>query len=348
MTRNAVLLTSLAAAILATAAYVNVPESAAAVQSTQDAYLRADYTNVAPRVSGVVTEVLAQENRRVEKGDVLAELDKRDQAIAVQAAQAALDAARANLGMLESQRSIQTSKIEQAEAAIEADQATLKLARTEERRTRELFQRKSVAQRALDEAVSDLANAEARLHSDRASLRAARLQLEVYDAQIKAARAAVAQAEAALADAKLTLSYLTIVAPISGTVAQMNLRVGAYVAAGATLASVVPLEDIYVEARFREAQLARVRPGQPVTITVDGIPGREFAGTVDSIGPASGASFSPVAAQNATGNFTKIAQRLPVRIRLEPGQPGMEAMRVGMSVVPEISVGGRRDEGARR
>lgn len=338
MNRKPLLLAALAAAILATGAMVNRPESDRAVQVTTDAYLLADYTNVAARVRGTVTEVLVKENQLVEQGEVLAKLDKRDQVIAVQSAKAALDAARANLRMLESQRRIQSSLIEQSDAAIEADNATLTLARTEEQRMRQLLAKDSVAERALDEAVSNLANAQAQLRSDRASREAARQQVEVYDAQIDAAKAAVAQAEAVLEDAKLVLSFLTITAPISGTVAQMSLRVGAYAAAGSTLTAIVPLEDIYIEARYREAQLARVAPGQSVEITVDGLPGRLFTGKVESIGPASGAAFSTVAAQNATGNFTKVAQRLPVRIALDPDQPGMEGMRVGMSVVPEITV----------
>lgn len=339
MYRKPLVLLVLAAAIFATGAYVNQPEAARAVQSTKDAYLRADFTNVSPRVSGTVEEVLVRENQRVEKGDVLARLDPRDQEIAVRSAAAALEAARANLNMLTSQRRIQASVIEQSDAAIEADQATLTLAQTEEQRMRQLLRRNSVAQRSLDEATSTLANAEAKLHSSMAARDAARRQLEVYSAQIGAAEAAVTQAEAALENAQLTLSYLTIVAPISGTVAQLGLRVGAFAAAGSTGMAIVPLDDIYVEARFRESQLARVAPGQPVRITIDGLPGQVFTGEVDSIGPASGASFSAVAAQNATGNFTKVAQRLPVRIALDAGQPGTEAMRVGMSVVPEITIG---------
>ncbi|WP_424985730.1 HlyD family secretion protein [Microbulbifer sp. S227A] len=338
MNRKILLLGALGAAIVAAGVLINRPESARAVQSTTDAYLQADFTNVAPRVSGTVTEVLVRENQQVRAGDVLAELDKRDQLIAVQTAQAALDAARANLRVLESQQRIQASIIEQSDAAIEAGEATLNLAVTEEQRTRQLFEKNSVPQRTLDEAVTDLANARAALHSDRASHEAARQQLAVFDAQIEAARASVAQASAQLDQSRLVLSYLTITAPIPGRISQMNLRVGAYAAAGATLTAIVPLQDIYIEARFREGQLARVAPGQPVEVTVDGLPGMRFTGRVDSVGAASGATFSPVAAQNATGNFTKVAQRLPVRIALDPGQPGMDAMRVGMSVVPEITV----------
>lgn len=338
MNRKLIILAALSGAILATAAMVNLPLSARSVQSTQDAYLQADFTNVSPRVSGTVMKVLVRENQHVEKGDVLAELDERDQALAVQTAQAALYAAQANLLVSQSQQSIQASIIAQSEAALEADEATLTLAQTQEQRARQLLAKDASPQRTLDEAVSSLATATAKLHSDRAARAAAQQQLKVYAAQIDAARAAVAQAEAQLNEAKLNLSYLTITAPISGTIAQMNLRVGAYAAAGSTLTAIVPLHDIYIEARYREGQLARVAPGQPVAITVDGLPDRLFTGTVESIGPASGATFSTVAAQNATGNFTKVAQRLPVRIVLDPDQPGMEGMRVGMSVVPKITV----------
>ncbi|WP_372801275.1 HlyD family secretion protein [Paracoccus seriniphilus] len=338
MRKKLMILLALAAAIAGSAFYLNRPEAMRPVQSTNNAYLRADYTNVAPRLSATVAEVLVRENQFVEKGQIMARMDDRDQRIAVQTAEAALQAARANLDMLESQAGIQASVIEQAEAALDADRAALTLAQTQERRARELLARKSGPQSMLDEAISTLASAEAKLHSDTASRDAARRQLDVYDARKEAARAAVAQAEATLADARLRLSYMTIKAPISGTIGQLNLRKGAFVPAGTTLAAIVPLQDIYIEAMFRETQLARVRPGQPVTITVDAIPDRQFRGRVDSIGPASGASFTALPAQNATGNFTKITQRLPVRIALEPDQPEADAMRVGMSVISEIHV----------
>ncbi|MDB6179098.1 HlyD family secretion protein [Paracoccus sp. Z330] len=327
-------------AVMATAAFVNRPEAMRSVQSTKDAYLQADYTNVAPRISATVVEVLVKENQYVDKGAVLARLDDRDQKIAVQTAQAALDAARANLRMLRAETDMQDLVIEQANATLEADHAALTLAQTQEKRLRKLVARKSSPQSLLDEALSNLTSAEAALRSDTAKHDAARRQIEVYAAQQDAAKAAVSQAEVALANAQLELSYTMIVAPISGTVGQMNLRVGGYAPAGNTLASIVPLQNIYVEARFRETQLARVRPGQPVRFSVDGIPGHEFTGTVDSIGPASGASYSALSAQNATGNFTKVAQRLPVRISVDPDQANADIMRVGMSVVPRIDVSG--------
>ncbi|WP_456237853.1 efflux RND transporter periplasmic adaptor subunit [Mangrovicoccus ximenensis] len=158
----------------------------------------------------------------------------------------------------------------------------------------------------------------------------------MYSAQRHAAGAAVQQAEAALGTAELALEHASIMAPVSGTVGRQSLRVGDYVTVGSTAMAIVPLGQIYVTANFRETQLARVAPGQPVTLTVDAIPRRIFTGHVDSLGAASNVSYSAIAPANATGNFTKVVQRLPVRIAIDPGQPGMDRMRVGMSAVPEI------------
>lgn len=145
---------------------------------------------------------------------------------------------------------------------------------------------------------------------------AAKRQLDILGSQLEGARASLEQARASLADVSLRLSYSRIVAPISGTIGQKGVRTGAYVTVGTTLLSIVPLDKLYVPANFRETQLARIRAGQTVEITVDALPGRHFKGAVDSLGPASGVSYSAVAPQNATGNFTKVAQRLPVRIRI--------------------------------
>lgn len=157
-------------------------------------------------------------------------------------------------------------------------------------------------------------------------------------AELEKARSALLAAQAEKAAVDLKLSYASIVAPVSGVVAQRKARVGGYARMGEPLLTLVPVDAVYVEANFRETQLARVRVGQPVDITVDALPDVRFKGRVQSLGPASGVSFSPVPPHNATGNFTKIVQRLPVRIQLEPGQEGARQLRVGMSARPRVDV----------
>ncbi|MET3354344.1 UNVERIFIED_ORG: membrane fusion protein (multidrug efflux system) [Xanthobacter viscosus] len=318
--------------------YFNRPEFTALRQSTDDAYVLADFTNVASRVAGVVEAVLVEENQVVNKGDPLAILDDRDLRIAVQNAQAAIAVNEASIKTLHAQIERQDALIIEAQAAIASDDAVLSLARANEARMRELVGSGAVTKRGFDEAVSTLGTATATRDSHVAALNAARRQLDILNSQLDGARAAHDQAQASLADANLRLSYTRIAAPISGTVGQKAVRTGAYVTVGTTLLSIVPLDKLYVRANFRETQLARVRPGQSVRIVVDALPGQVFAGIVDSLGPASGVSYSAIAPQNATGNFTKVVQRLPIRIRIEPDQAGVDALRVGMSAVPEILI----------
>ena len=331
-----IILAALGAGLLGAAWMLNRPPSDARYQHTDDAYLLADYTNVAPQIGGLVAEVRVTENQPVAKGDLLAVLDDRDLSIGVETAEAATAAARAAQTTLQAQQAVQTAEIARAKAAIKAADAALDLARTAERRARLLVKQSSTAQKTLDEAVSALLAAEANSAANRSALDAAEAQAKVIAARIAGADAALAQAQAGLANARLQLSHARILAPESGIVAGAALRVGAYAAIGQTLLTIVPLDQLYIEANFRETQLAHLAAGQPVTVRVDALPGQSFAGRVASLGPASGAVFSTVAAQNATGNFTKITQRLPVRITLDPDQPGLEALRVGMSATPEI------------
>jgi membrane fusion protein (multidrug efflux system) len=318
--------------------YFNRPESTASHQSTDDASVQADFTNVASRIAGVVERILVEENQTVRQGDTLAILDDRDLNIAVKNAQAAIAVNEANIRTLEAQIQRQGAVIAEAQAAIEADDAALVLARRTEDRYRQLIATNSTTVQSFDEAVSRLSAATASRSGHVAADEAAKRQLDILNSQLEAARATLEQAQASLADANLKLSYTRIVAPISGTIGQKPGRTGGYVTVGTTLLSIVPLDKLYVRANFRETQLACVRPGQHVRITVDALPGQTFTGTVESLGPASGVSYSAIAPQNATGNFTKVVQRLPIRIRIEPDQANIGALRVGMSVVPEIMI----------
>jgi len=319
--------------------YLNRPESGALVQSTDYAYVQADLTTVSPQVSGTIARVLVDDNQLVKEGQLLASIDDRDFVIAVSAAKAQVAGARASIASLEAQLHQQESAIRQAQAALAADDAGLKLARENHARYSNLASDGSGSVQALQQAEAQLSIQSASREKSQAGLQAARLRVDILKADSEKARAALDQAEAVQDNAELKLSYTRITAPVSGTVGQKSLRVGVYVTSGKPLLAIVPLDAVYVTANFRETQLARVQSGQAVDIKVDALPDAALRGTVESLGPASGASYAAVAPNNATGNFTKIVQRLPVRIRINPGQAAAAKLRVGMSVTPAIRTG---------
>lgn len=327
----------IAAAVIA-AIVINRPEASASSQSTDDAYIRADITSVAPQVAGLVTHVLVEENETVKAGQLLARIDDRDYELAVRSAKATLASAQASADALKAQATVQQSVIHQASATLDADQANLKLARADFNRYSSLAADGSGTIQARQQAQARLRVQEAQHEKNRAIHQAETERLIILQADLQRAAAAVEQAKAAVAQAELNLSYTHIVAPISGVIGHKNVRVGNFAKIGEALVTVVPLADIYVEANFRETQLAKMRAGQPVTLTVDALPGQTFSGKVQSVGPASGVSYSAIAPHNATGNFTKIVQRLPVRIALDPDQENTSLLRVGMSVQPKVDV----------
>jgi membrane fusion protein (multidrug efflux system) len=320
------------------AIYVNQPESSAATQSTDDAYVRADFTTVASQVSGTVNEVLIRDNQPVTAGDLLARIDDRDFVVAVDAAAAQVESAQASIASLQAHLVRQETAIRQAKAALAADDAAVKLAAENRLRYRNLSADGSGTVQALQQAEAQLTIQLANREKDQAGLLAARQQIDILQADLQKARAAMAQAQAAQAAAQLKLSYTRITAPVSGTIGQKAVRVGAFVNPGQPLLAIVPLDGVYISANFRETQLARMQPGQIVRINVDALPGETLMGMVESLAPASGVSYSAVPPHNATGNFTKIVQRLPVRIRIEPGQLAATRLKVGMSVVPKVHI----------
>jgi len=316
--------------------YFNRPESAASIQSTDDAYVQADFTVVAPRVSGTVETVSVEDNQWVKKGDLLATLDDRDFVAAVNAAKAQVASAQAGISSLQAHLIQQHTAIRQAQAALAADEAALKLASVNHARYRNLATDGSGTVQAQQQAEAQLSIQSASRDKSQAVLEAARQQVDVLKADLEKATAALAHAQAAQAIAELKLSYTRITAPLDGTIGQKSVRVGAFVRTGSPLLAIVPLDAVYITANFRETQLAQVETSQAVSIDVDALPGQALEGTVQSLGPASGASYSAIAPHNATGNFTKIVQRIPVRIRLNPDQPAAARLRVGMSVTPHI------------
>jgi membrane fusion protein (multidrug efflux system) len=305
---------------------------------TADAYVMVHYATIAPRISGQVATVPVDDNYVVKTGQVLATLDPRDNETAVAAAEAAVARDRSLSDEISANVSRQPSIIEEQQAAVAAARAKLAFAQADARRYGNLATTGAGTMREHQEADSTLQQGQASLDSAEASLEAARRQLDVLKAQRSASEAAVKADEAQLEQARLNLSYTQIRAPIDGMVGERSVQAGNYVSPGTTLMTVVPLDQVYIEANYREVQLLHVRGGQPVTIHLDAYD-IDLKGTVDSVPPASGAAFAPIAPNNATGNFTKIVQRLPVKIVVTPGQPLAKLLRVGLSVETTIHTG---------
>jgi membrane fusion protein (multidrug efflux system) len=303
--------------------------------STDDAYVRADNTTIAPKVSGYLREVLAGDNEHVKAGQVLARIDERDFKVALDQARADVAAAKATVSSKQAQLEVQQSVIAAAKATIEVDVANKTFAGQENKRYTDLAATGYGSQQNAQAAQSRNAGAEAAILRDEANLVSALKQVDLLKAEIAQAEAASARAAALQAQAELNLGYTTIIAPIDGVVGNRTLRVGQYVQAGTQLMSLVPASGAYVIANYKETQLTHVRDGQPVDLSVDMFPGQVVHGHVDSLAPASGQEFALLPPDNATGNFTKIVQRIPVKIVLEGG--AQIDLRPGMSVVPHIS-----------
>jgi membrane fusion protein (multidrug efflux system) len=305
--------------------------------STDDAYLQADSVAISPEVPGYVATVSVQDNQQVAPGQVLARIDDRDYRTALASAQANADAAAAGVDELVQQMAQQTYAIAEAQATVASDQASVSFARQDYGRYAILAQSGAgtvqQAQRSGTSAQNDSAN----LQRDMAAAGVARTQMAVLNAQLVKARAEAALAQAALRQAQLNLGYTVITAPIAGVVGERSLRVGQYVQAATPLMAVVPLQAVYITANYKETQLTDVRPGQAVAISVDGFPGAVVHGVVNSIAPASGEEFALLPPDNATGNFTKIVQRVPVKITIDPHDPLLGELRPGMSVEPAIN-----------
>lgn len=305
---------------------------------TADAYVMVHYATISPRISGQVATVLVDDNYVVKTGQVLATLDPRDNETAVAAAEAAVTRDRSQFDEIGATVARQPSIVAEQQAAVASARAKLAFAQADARRYGNLATTGAGTMREHQEADSALQQGQASLDSAEASLDAARRQLDVLKAQRSAADAALKADEARLEQARLNLSYTQIRAPIDGMVGERSVQAGNYVAAGTALMTVVPLDQVYIEANYLEVDLLHVRSGQPVTIHLDAYD-IDLKGTVDSVPPASGAAFAPIAPNNATGNFTKIVQRLPVKIVVTPGQPLAKLLRVGLSVETNIHTG---------
>ncbi len=309
--------------------------------STDDAYVEADNTLIAPRVSGYISQVLVTDNQPVKAGQVLARIDDSDFQTALRQAIADRDTAQAEIRSIDAQLNLQTSIIEQANQQVASADAALQFAQQDQSRYNLLSRTGAVTTQSIQQTASLMLQRTAGLQQARAAFAAAKQQVEVLQAARVKAQAHLEHYRAAEQQARLNLGYTNITAPVDGTVGARSLRVGQYVQAGTLLMAVVPLDAVYLVANFKETQLTRVRPGQPVEVYVDTFPNAHISGHVDSVAPATGLQFALLPPDNATGNFTKIVQRLPVKIVLDRGDDGhgtpADVLRPGMSVEPTIN-----------
>ncbi|MBY5378739.1 HlyD family secretion protein (plasmid) [Rhizobium leguminosarum] len=304
--------------------------------STDDAYVKADNSTIAPKVSGYLAEVLVMDNETVKAGQPLARIDDRDFRTALDQAKADVAAAKATVNAKQASLDIQQSTIAAARATVDVDRANETFAEQNNKRYSNLATNGYAPVQTAQQAASQIAAAQATIVRDTASLDAAVKQVDLLNAELAQAKAALANSQAIQHQAELNLSYATISAPVDGTVGNRTLRVGQYVQAGTLLMSVVPTTAAYVIANYKETQLTDVKAGQPVDIEVDMFPGRTYHGHVDSLAPASGQEFALLPPDNATGNFTKVVQRIPVRIVLDGDAAANGDLRPGMSVQPSI------------
>lgn len=311
-------------------------EHASHFESTDDAFIDARQSAITPKVSGYIVAVFVTDNQHVEAGAEIARIDPRDYRIARDKAQAELDAAEAGVRNLDAQIAAQEAQISASQANVAQSAAALRFARQEAARSQALVKRGASTVQREQQATSTLQQEQARRIGATEAVEAARDRVAALVAQRATAQANVARARALLDKAKLDLSYTTVRAAEAGRVVRLTAAVGQYAQTGASLAMFVP-DDIWVTANFKETQLAAMRPGQPADIRIDAYPGLAAQGRVESIQPGSGAAFSLLPAENATGNYVKIVQRVPVKIALRETPRGV-ALGPGMSVVPTVRV----------
>ena len=304
--------------------------------STDDAYVRANNTTLGARVAGHVAAIIAADNSIVRTGDVIFKIDDGDYRIAVDAARARLATQQATIDRIGRQVSATVSAVEQAGAQLASSEAALKRAGLDYDRQQALSTKGFASRATFEQSEAGRDQGVAAVKAAQAAYDAARDNVEVSKAQQAEAQAQFAELQTALAKAERDLAFTSVRAPVDGTFSNRLVNTGDFIQAGQRLANVVPLNAVFIDANYKETQLKRIRPGQPVTIKVDAYGLRKFAGTVDSISPAAGSVFTLLPPDNATGNFTKIVQRLPVRIRVPKEVAKQGLLRAGMSVYTTV------------
>ena len=305
-------------------------------ETTDDAFVDARSFTIAPKVGGYVVAVPVTDNQHVEKGDVLFQVDQRDYRVALEQAEAQVTASEAAIKNIDAQIEAQRAQVEVAQAQVDTAQAALKFAEEDAARYKALAERGAGTVQQSQSSTSQLQQRQAALASANANVVAARKQIGSLQAQRASAEAQLSQSKAQRDQAQLNLGYTTVTAAQGGRVVRLTGGVGELAQAGQSLSNFVP-DDIWVTANYKETQVTDMRPGQPVEIAIDAYPDRRITGRIDSIQPGSGTAFSLLPAQNATGNYVKVTQRIPVKIMVD-GWPADVAIGPGMSVVPKAHV----------
>jgi membrane fusion protein (multidrug efflux system) len=301
-------------------------------ESTDDAFIAARSFSVAPKVGGYVAEIPVTDNQHVNPGDLLARIDDRDYKIAVNQAEAQVAVALANMANIAAQIDSQQAQIEQASAQLEQAQAQLQFSQQEAARAQDLVEKGAGTVQRQQQTKSDLEAQQANTARAKTAVVGAELGIKVLQAQHKSTEASLKQAQAQLDQTRLNLAYTNVVAAQPGRVVKLSGAKGTFATAGQSLMMFVP-DEVWIVANYKETQLAEMRPGQPVDIRIDAYPGRKLRGHLDSVPPGSGTAFSLLPAENATGNYVKVVQRVPVKIVVDDWPPDVP-VGPGMSVVP--------------
>lgn len=306
------------------------------IETTDDAYLQADSMTVAPKVSGYVAEVYVGDDQAVKVGQALARLDSRQYEAALEQANATIAARKADIERGEAELLQEQASTAQARAQLEGARSSEAHAAEEVKRYEPLVATGAESAERLAELRNQHRQAAATLAANQAALNAAERQPATTRAQLDQARAQLAAAEASARKAQLDMQDTLIRSPLEGRIGDRTVRVGQYVQPGTRLMTVVPVQDLYLEANFKETQIGRMRVGQPATLRIDALPGTDLHGTVVSFSPGTGSQFALLPAQNASGNFTKIVQRVPVRIHLSAGPEARQVLVPGLSVTVKV------------
>src|SRR5581483_635153 len=305
--------------------------------TTDDAYVGAKNATLSPKVSGYIADVPVEDNAQVRTGDVIARIDDGDYQLAVQTARDQIGIQQATVERLGKQIVAQYAAVDQATAQLASARAGETRADLELKRQQDLATRQINSRQSLEQAQANFDQATAAVQSAQAAIDSAKANVDVLKAQQEEARRTLRQQQTSLAKAERDLSFTVIRAPFDGVVGNRAVQVGDYVQLTQRLASLVPLEAVYIDANFKETQLARLQPGQPVSISVDALPGQALEGRIASFAPGSGSVFSLLPPDNATGNFTKVVQRVPVRILVPAEVADQSVLRPGMSVVVSVN-----------
>jgi membrane fusion protein (multidrug efflux system) len=327
--------TGIAGSLALAAAYISVPQFY--IERTNDAYVQADTVSVVPKVAGYVTSLHVNDNSRFKANDLLVEIDPRDFEVAVKIAEANLESAQAAKANVTEQFGEQDHIVAAAQATIASDRAMLQFSQQQFDRYNDLEQRGAGTEQRQQEAVSDVGQKKAALDRDRASLAAAQAEIRVLQSRDQQANATISLQQAELDQAKLNLSYTKIFASADGSVANRTVQVGNFVQPGQTLFAAVPTEA-YIIANFKETQLEHMRVGQRVRVRIDAFPNRHLDGHVDSFQRGTGSNFALLPPENATGNFVKVVQRIPVKIVIDGPADALLAISPGMSVEPTVTI----------